>query len=125
MGSVGKSGRRNVASKALPEGVQRNGILVVGVASSVWMQELQFSKHLIVENINRECKKKLIKDIHFRLAASPVDAPGLSSPALQKNIPDEYRLDSNERKNLEKTISNLDDPELKTVIKRILEKISA
>lgn len=115
----------DVASKALPEGMQRNGILVVGVASSVWMQELQFSKHLIIENINRECKKKLIKDINFRLASSPTRESEPTSPVMRKKIPDEYRLRPHERETLEEAVSTLGDQELKKVISRILQKIGA
>ena len=115
----------SVASKALPEGVQRNGVLVVGVASSVWMQELQFSKHLMIENINRECKKKLIKDITFRLASSPTAEPESTSPVMKTKIPDEYRLRPHERVTLEKEASTLGDQELKKVISRILDKIGS
>ncbi len=60
----------HIAKKASPEGV-RNGILLVSVESSVWMQELTFMKQQILERINQACESSGVKDIRFKLRKSP------------------------------------------------------
>ncbi len=43
----------------------KDGILYVAVKSPVWSQQLSFFKPSLIDKINKEQKKKVIKDIHF------------------------------------------------------------
>ena len=65
----------HIAKKATPEGI-RNGILLVSVESSVWMQELTFMKQQILERINQACESSGVKDIRFRLGKT---LPGMDN----------------------------------------------
>lgn len=49
------------------------GVLKVGVSSSTWMQQLQFMKDTIKDNINKRLKRQIISDIRLELIALPLD----------------------------------------------------
>src|SRR5712692_9744759 len=53
-----------IARNAQPEKI-RQGTLFVKVSSPVWMQQLQYLKETIVEKINRELGKEVVKNIFF------------------------------------------------------------
>jgi hypothetical protein len=54
-----------IAGKTRPEAL-RNGVLVVSVTSSVWMQELSFMKQKILDRINQTLPGT-IREIRFKL----------------------------------------------------------
>jgi len=43
--------------------------LIVHVSSSVWIQQLQFSKKTIIEKINHAAGSNLVSDIKFKIKA--------------------------------------------------------
>ncbi len=45
----------------------KNKLLVVHVPSSVWIQQLQFSKKNIIENLNGAAGKHLVSEIKFKV----------------------------------------------------------
>jgi hypothetical protein len=55
-----------IAGKTRPEAL-RNGVLVVSVTSSVWMQELSFMKQKILDRINQTLASRTIREIRFKL----------------------------------------------------------
>ena len=55
-----------IAGKTRPEAL-RNGVLVVSVTSSVWMQELSFMKQKILDLINQTLAPATIREIRFKL----------------------------------------------------------
>ena len=55
-----------IAGKTRPEAL-RNGVLVVSVTSSVWMQELSFMKQKILDRINQTLAPGTIREIRFKL----------------------------------------------------------
>jgi hypothetical protein len=55
-----------IAGKTRPEAL-RNGVLVVSVTSSVWMQELSFMKQKILDRINQTLAPATIREIRFKL----------------------------------------------------------
>lgn len=113
-----------VAAHAQPEGIQKNGVLWVAVSSAVWMQELQFAKQAIVDSLNRLANKKLVKDIHLRLAEVRLPAPPLSQqPPVPKPAPLRYAIDAHGRKKIQEAAAGVRDPELKEVIKGITDRL--
>ncbi len=58
---------KEVAKNAKPS-VFKDGILIVNVSSSVWIQHLKFLETNIISNINQLVKKKLVKKIKFKIA---------------------------------------------------------
>lgn len=45
----------------------KNNILTVHVSSSAWIQQLQFSKKTIIENLNSAAGNHLVSDIKFKV----------------------------------------------------------
>ena len=56
-----------VAKNAKPA-LFKDGILIVNVSSSVWIQHLKFMEKDIILNINQLLNKKLVKKIRFKIA---------------------------------------------------------
>jgi predicted nucleic acid-binding Zn ribbon protein len=46
-------------------------LLLVHVASSVWLHQLQFRKQELIEKINAACGRQLVEDISFKIG--PLD----------------------------------------------------
>jgi predicted nucleic acid-binding Zn ribbon protein len=50
-------------------GAFRDGILLVHVSSSVWMQHLHFQKQSMISSLNSALDRELVKDIRFQIAS--------------------------------------------------------
>ncbi|MFH1153371.1 MAG: DUF721 domain-containing protein [Pseudomonadota bacterium] len=57
-----------IAQNAKP-GMFKDGVLMVNVSSSVWMQQLRFHKPAMVTSLNSALGKDLVKDIRFKIAS--------------------------------------------------------
>lgn len=68
-----------VARKAQPSRMQ-NGRLFVTVTNSVWMQEMQFYKGLIKNEVNQRLGTPLIKDVFFVLGRARDQMPRSTEP---------------------------------------------
>jgi hypothetical protein len=55
-----------IASHARPSSIKK-GVLVVKVSDSVWLQELEFRAHEIIERINQALQRGAITKIRFRI----------------------------------------------------------
>ena len=54
-----------ISKKTEPISV-KNGTLVIKTTNPVWKQELQIQKREIINKLNNELKKNIIKEIRFR-----------------------------------------------------------
>ena len=57
-----------IAENAKPA-MFREGVLVVHVASSVWMQQLRFQIQTMKTSLNLALGKELVKEIRFKIAS--------------------------------------------------------
>ena len=57
---------KQIADHAQPSSI-KEGILVVKVSNSVWLQELEFRTHEIRERINRALQREAVQKIRFRV----------------------------------------------------------
>lgn len=55
-----------IASKTQPD-CFKNGILFVRTVSSVWVQQLHFMKHEVIEKLNQLSGKPLVREIRFHV----------------------------------------------------------
>jgi predicted nucleic acid-binding Zn ribbon protein len=55
-----------IADNARPAYLKKN-LLIVHVPSSVWIQQLQFSKRTIIDNINNALGDRLVSEIKFKI----------------------------------------------------------
>ncbi len=63
----GEAVGNEVAKNAKPAAF-KEGILIVNVSSSVWMQHLKFLEKDMISNINQILNKKLVKKVRFKIA---------------------------------------------------------
>ena len=103
-----------VARNAQPERI-RNGTLFVKVSSPVWMQQLQYMKEMIVDNINQRLKADVVKNIFFVVgnvdsSTSEAEVKPVPSPAAN---PAESELD-------EQFLESVTDPEIRQAFKKLL-----
>jgi hypothetical protein len=105
-----------VAQQAQPAFV-RGGILFVKCSSSAWMQQLQFMKVTIRDELNRLLGKEVIKDIRFQMGTIARPTHGESSVKDQ-----EVALNDTERERIDEALRPLRDPEMKEIVRRIMIK---
>jgi hypothetical protein len=108
-----------IAARTSP-GKIRHSVLSVTVSSSVWLQELQFMKQDILEQLNQQTLKEPVTDIRFSVGVP-------ASPPLQKTADkpidfSTYRLKEADTEVIEKSLKNLSDSELKDILKRVMTK---
>ena len=105
-----------VAEQAQPAFVRR-GILFVKCSSPAWMQELQFMKEMILEGLNRQLGRGVIKEIRFQIGV--VSRPLKGGEAADDQ---EVLLDEGQRQRMEEALRPLQDPEVREIARRILTK---
>lgn len=108
-----------VARNAQPEKI-RNGTLFVKVTSTVWMQQLQYMKDVILEKLNQRLGTEIVKKIFF--VAGRLDAeieiqsepllPTATKPATQVTKLDQQFLDT------------VGDPEIRKALQRLFNTYS-
>ena len=102
-----------------PDKLKRN-TLFIKVSSSVWMQQLHILKPEIIEKINNLLGKELIKNIHFSIGEIPSTVP--TNPYTSSFSQDSYPLKEKDKKLIEKSISQVEDPEFKEILRRVMTK---
>ena len=105
-----------IAQQAQPA-FMRGGILFVKCSSSAWMQQLQFMKGQICEQLNQLLGKGAIKDIRFQMGMIDHPARGDSSARDQ-----EAALDDAEHARIDEALRPLADLEMKEIARRIMIK---
>jgi predicted nucleic acid-binding Zn ribbon protein len=103
-----------IARNAQPEKI-RHGTLFIKVASSTWMQQLQFMKEMIAERLNQKLGREVVKNIFFvvgKVDWTPREAPKKKRPASAPS-PAEPTADEVE-------LQSIKDPELRRALKRLL-----
>jgi len=106
---------KQIASRARPASV-RDGVLVVDVASSSWMQQLNFLKKGIIENLNARLGENLIHDIRLRAGKTEPPAPREKRQVKKRPLsPEETRV-------IEEAAAALEDHELREAFAELLAK---
>ena len=106
-----------IAKKARPDSI-RNRVLVVTVSSSPWIQELQFMKEMIRGKLNVRIGEDLIDDLFFQLGKIQANKDAHATPFSEEWR--ETSLPKKELSEVESTLKALKDPDLKSILKRIL-----
>ena len=105
-----------IAQQAQPA-FMRGGVLFVKCSSSAWMQQLQFMKGKICEQLNQLLGKEVIKDIRFQMGMIDHLARSDASAKGQEVV-----LDETEQVRIDEALRPLADPEIKEVARRIMVK---
>jgi hypothetical protein len=105
----------SVAEHSQPRSI-RNQILFIDVAHPTWMQQLQFLKPTLLDQVNAFLGGPLIQDIRFKLGKVSVPSPAPSkSPSMEGEPLDQGTLDR-----IERVLQKIDDQEIKVRLRDIL-----
>ena len=108
-----------ISVQTRPDRLKRN-TLFIKVSSSVWMQQLHILKQEIIEKLNQLLGKELIRNIHFSIGEIPST---MSTNSYSSSFsPDSYPLKEKDKKLIEKSVSSVEDPELKEILRRVITK---
>jgi len=107
----------SVAGHSQPRSI-RNQILFIDVAHSTWMQQLQFLKPTLLDQVNAFLGEPLIQDIRFKLGKVP---PTLPAPPKTLSMEDEP-LDQGTLDRIESLLQEIDDQEVRMRLRDILIK---
>jgi predicted nucleic acid-binding Zn ribbon protein len=104
-----------IARHARPQTV-RGKKLYLSVDSPAWMQQLSLLKPEIIEKVNRNFGKDAINDITLRLG-EVVPSEQRGEEALSRPP-----LDAEERGRIEQYVQQVQDPDVREAIRRVIEK---
>ena len=107
-----------IARNAQPEKI-RNGTLFVKVASSVWMQQLQFMKELITEKLNQRLGTVVVKNIFFVVGKIDMDAAETETRPTTQSSPEAREPEIDEA-----FLNSLTDPDIRQAFKRLMKSFS-
>lgn len=94
----------------------KKGLVFVKVDNSGWLAELTYLKEKIISEFNKREKKKIIKDIYFRLGSIKNKKKFYFSSSKM------VKLNKEEEEKIDNDLRNIEDDSLRGVLKRILEK---
>jgi hypothetical protein len=107
----------SVAGHSQPRSI-RNQILFIDVAHPTWMQQLQFLKPTLLNQVNAFLGEPLIQDIRFKLGNV---SPPLPAPPKTLSMEDET-LDQGTLDRIENLLQEIDDEEVQRSLREVLIK---
>jgi len=99
----------------------RDGVLQVKVADSVWMNQLQFMKGMILQNYHEKLGSSLLRDLRFFIGE--IDPSAITTTEKLKDpITQWTHLNNEERKQIEKEVAAIKDLETRQALSRLYAK---
>src|SRR3990172_4619658 len=117
VGAWNKIVGESVAEHSQPRSI-RNQILFIDVAHPTWMQQLQFLKPTLLNQVNAFLGEPLIRDIRFKLGKI---SPALPSPP-RTLLMEEEPLDQGTLDRIEDLLQEIDDQEVRKSLRKVLIK---
>ena len=111
---------RGIAEQTQPLRIQ-NRVLQVRVSNSVWMQQLQFMKGMILQKVREETGLMELEDLRFFLGEVNEESAPEGEEENREGIGSkiEENLTESEKEKIRKEVAGLSDPEMR----RIFEKV--
>lgn len=107
-----------ISSKARAEFI-KNGILFVGVTSSVWSQQLFFFKDNLIKKLNQRLGDRVVKDIYFRGCSFP-KAGEITREQGEGDFWKEEVLAEEEWKAIEENLKEVKEVRIREAMKNIM-----
>ena len=107
----------SVAGHSQPRSI-RNQILFIDVAHPTWMQQLQFLKPTLLNQVNAFLGEPLIQDIRFKLGKVSPTLPAPPKTLLMEDEP----LDQGTLNRIESLLQEIDDQEVRKSLRKVLIK---
>ena len=99
----------------------KNRILQVKVESSVWMQQLQFMKGLIIQKLHDRLGDHPLQDLRFLLGEIE-RAEKWGEKRSEANPENPVELSDADRERIEKEVAAIQDPEMRNILTRVYGK---
>jgi hypothetical protein len=100
----------------------RNRVLQVRVTNSVWMQELQFHKGLIIQKLNESLGVFGVQELWFFIGEKETGSEGSGDARKAERRKPGRELSREEGDRIEKEVSRLRDPEIKEALSRLFSR---
>ena len=110
-----------IATRTHPENIRR-GTLFVKVATSVWMQQLQYMKKEIIEKMNRLHGGETVQNIRFVIGEIPSRPAGEKRDERPGPDLDARSLTDDDKKEIASSLSVVGDAELRDIMKRVITR---
>lgn len=94
----------------------KDGILFLRVSSSVWMQQLQFMKSMILEMVNGCMGENAVRELRFQIGKIGPVRKGNLKPWRDVSLPQEVLM------RIDRELSLVGDPELRDIIRKLRVK---
>jgi hypothetical protein len=107
---------KGVAEATEPSRLQ-NRTLQVKVVNSVWMQQLQFHKKLMLEKVNEFLGEPFLQDLRFMLGEKAAERKGKEREAVPIR-----ELKREEKEKIEGAVGYLPDGEIREVLSRLFAR---
>jgi hypothetical protein len=107
----------SVAEHSQPRSI-RNQTLFIDVTHPTWMQQLQFLKPTLLDQVNAFLGESLIQDIRFKLGKVSAPSPAPPKTPLMEDEP----LDQGTLDRIEKHLQDIDDVEVQKSLREVLIK---
>lgn len=104
---------KEIAKISYPSGLI-NATLHISVANSAWLMQLSFMKEKIIKEINKEFKRKVVKDVLFKVGKVPKKRN--TAKTGDKLCTKKVIIDEKTKKTIEEDVKNIKDEELKKAI---------
>ena len=114
---------RGIAEQTQPLRIQ-NRVLQVRVSNSVWMQQLQFMKGMILQKIREETGITNLEDLRFFLGeVNEGGAPDRGAETREEiAFKAEDHLTESEKERIRKGVAAISDPELRRVFESVFSR---
>jgi hypothetical protein len=114
---------RGIAEQTQPLRIQ-NRVLQVRVSNSVWMQQLQFMKGMILQKVREEAGITELEDLRLFLGeVNEGGAPG-GEEENRREIAShtEQKLTESEKERIRKEVARISDPEMRRIFERVFSR---
>jgi hypothetical protein len=113
-----------IAERTQPVNV-KNRVLRVKVTNSVWMQELQFMKDLIIKKLHEQIGENFLQDLRFFIGE--VDPSEVGAKKKKKKEGGRINgevggLSEAEKERIGRALAEITDPEMREILERIYAK---
>lgn len=105
-----------IARHAQPQTVQGKKLVLV-VDSPAWMQQLSLLKPELIEKLNKALGREAVSSITLKLGEV-----SSRSRKTEEAAPARAELDPKERAEIEASLRELRDPDIKEIMRRLIEK---
>jgi len=101
-----------VAKRTEPMRIE-NRVLFLKVANSVWMQQLQFMKELILKKLHEKTGINFLQDLRFFIGEVDNLDRGRRRQSPKRDLPP---LSESDTQNIAREVSGVEDPEMKKIL---------